>query len=770
MASSEYISVIIDGKPIMLSEGNKAGITISYKLEDPQDFTRKKSSEALSITIPATLDNDQASNSFFNPGIDDLTSGQVFKNARNAAIIAAGVELLVGKAFLTESSHTDRPISYEYDLYGNNGDWIIQLKETTLFDLLQHIVFTFTEQEISDSWLFDGRNEKLPYVFAPVRYRQPMDFFDSDITDGNFKDAYMTPLYMKPCISVYWIIYWAFQSIGYQIDSTFFNTDYFRRMVMPWTWGNFLNGEGNQQDNLKFLAKSSSRPKSPIRYNDFLDVKADNDSTDGGFDANGVYEYFPATGEMRWTYLNQFDYQTIDATFNLQIDWDVYIPPNCSIWVRVYWFLNGQQLPGGVIDVLHQSTGSQFDFLKRDIYEEYRSVNVRPADTVSAKIHVVATGTGYAYTQMEVLQFTLTDIAIPLGGTINFNNFNGLKNYKFLDFFAGVVDTFNLEPGTDSIMKVVTIEPTHPCKINDDGNSLPGYFIGDHLQWSDKQDLSKQSIFTLFRDYEREVTMKFKDDSNDGILKVVQDRNNSVLAASKYVLPDRFQAEKKEIPNRFFAPTMHCDVPQWQNVTTPGIKPQLVCIVPENISNTSNDESQNTFQPKLAYYKGIVSDAGGWRYKTAGGIVDYQTIPYLFAVNYQPGGEKDPILSYCDERIGDKIGRGLLRRFFLQRFAIMRNGQYYSTWFNLNMKDVTNWYHREHKICHGQRYELVEITDYNPISNESTKCSLRRWVPVMQEDYNAVYPSMKTTLVDKFDIKYFPLKCLVSDIPGPITN
>ncbi|SHK92837.1 hypothetical protein SAMN05444266_101617 [Chitinophaga jiangningensis] len=766
MAKREFVEVLIDDQVLLQSEDNTAGISISYKLEDAEDFTRKKSSEALSITVPATVENDQVGNTLHNPSVEDMTTGQLFRAARKASVVAAGVELLVGKGFQVSSAHNAVPVSYEYDLYGNNGDWIISLREATIYDFLKHISFTFTESAISESWAFDGRNENLPYVFAPVRYRDTMDSMDTEVENDAFTDAYMTPLYLKPSISVYWIIYWAFKSIGYRIQSAFFDTDYFRRLVLPWTWGNFLSAEGNRQDNLKFLAKSTERVQSTLRYDGYLDVKASNDNTDGGFDANGVYQYLPGSAEMKWTYLPAFNYQRIEATFFLQLDWEVYVPVNAEILVRVELFINGVPAPNGHREIIHQNTGNQFDFTKRDFWEDYFTFSVVAGDSISAKVYTKALGLAYCWTKIDVVGFSLSDIRIPIGGNIDFENYNAFKNYKVVDLIAGVVDSFNLLLGADSISKVVLCEPAHPYSLNESLQpTMVGYFNGDWLDWSVKQDLSKNSVVELFRDYEREVNMKFKDDSNDGILKVVQDRNTTILAAAKYVFPDRFKAEKRSIENRFFAPTMHGDVPQWQDIT--GVRPQLICIIPENISNTSNNESQNTFQPKLAYYKGVSQNVGGWRYK-AGGIVNaYTSLPFMFAVNYHPGGEADPVLSYSDEKIGSRIGYGLFRRFFLQRFAIMRNGQYYRTYMKLNNYDVTNWFHREHKVCRGQRWELVEIVNYRPLTQEPVECYLRKWAPVTKVDFDSVYPSLQVNLKDQFDTKYFQLKCLVSDIPGP---
>ena len=175
--------------------------------------------------------------------------------------------------------------------------------------------------------------------------------------------------------------------------------------------------------------------------------------------------------------------------------------------------------------------------------------------------------------------------------------------------------------------------------------------------------------------------------------------------------------------------------------------------------------------PKLAWYKGLVVGVGGWRWD---GTVrtDY---PFLFAVNYKPNGHNDPILSYSDEKIGNELsgyvnGKGLLKRFFHQRLAIMRNGQWYTTHFRLNNYDISNGLHREYIVINGQRYELIEIKDYKPLGQQSTECTLRRHWPVSAVDEDSTFPSSSSVVNDKisntrFDMKYARLMCLSTDIP-----
>lgn len=787
MPLSKYIRILIDGQEMDVEATEKVPVAISYKLEDTKDFQKKKSSEAFGITFPATPGNDQVANTFHNPDVEDLTPESTRRGIQPALIEVNGHELLVGKALLQKATHTNRPISYTFDFYGNNADWVIDLKETTLFDVLQHLNFVFSKQTIMDSWAFDGRSEAMPFVFAPVRYGDPMETGPRDLVSDPVvmvEDWDMKPEYMKPALSKYWVLYWGFKSLGYRISSQFFDSDYFRRQVMPWTWGNFLFSEGTRLNNLDFLAKSTSPgTKRYENYTGFFDLNVSNDANGGGFDNNNTYEYDAGNMEMKWTYPYTLDYGVLEATFRLDVFIDARATANSDVSLAVQYFKNAVRV------VSHDDLGNGTILLDLDApafkdadgspfaqsVEDRFTVLVAPGDVISAKfyLHTFDSGAGAARITANVLAFEMDYLKVPLNGTIDFQNFAGLKKHKFLDLLRGVIDEFNLSIQTDPISKVVVIEPTHPYSLTTDLSATAnGYFTGNFIDWSDKQDLSEVSEMELFSEYDRELVMTYKDDSGDGILKVVQDRYQTKLAAGKYVFPDRFKAGKGEIENRFFSPVMHYEVDQWRGLgSVIDEAPQMICIVQENISNTSKSEAQNTFAPKSAYYKGIDTTVG---FVFDGVKLNY--FPFMFAVNYKPGGENDPVLSYSDERIGRqptfKLGAGLLRHFFLQRFAIMRNGQYYSTPFRLNNLDVTNWFHREHIVCRGQKWELVEITDYKPLLEQSTKCQLRRWVPVAKQDSDSTFPSRDnvlevTQVTGKYDTKYSPLKCLASDIRVP---
>jgi hypothetical protein len=774
-----YISVKIGQMEVQVEKPEDLPVSIDYALEDSEDFTEKKSSNALSLVVPATLLNEKVANTFRNPDVADMTSGEVFRSNQPCIIESNGMELLVGKAFLTSATHTDKPVKYKFDLYGDNADWLIDLREATLYDFVKQITINFTRDTIVASWNYNGLDESKPYVFAPIRYRKPWNDARENYVQVDakiIKDIDYPIEQMKPSISVYWIIYWGFKSIGYRVESKFFNLPYFRKAVMPWAWGNFLQGEGTNLEVHRFLAKSTEKSFTMSKYDDYIDTKASNDSSNGGFDNNNDYTYDPVTKEMKWTYKTNYNFGPMVAAFSITIDVDASASWNSDTEMKVRWFKNntsGAPLKEETLVSLNApALGSATDkSIKTSFFNTDNSVVVNPGDSIICKlyVHIFESKTGNGAIYAEVLEFKVEYFKIPIGGTVDFANLTGFKKYKFLDFFKGIVGAFNLSFNTDATSKVLYIEPTHAYSTIDDLTlTNEGYFKNDFIDWNGKEDLTKEWEMVNFREYEREVSFKFKDDANDGILKVVQDRNVNKLAVGKYVFPERFKQGKKEVENAFFSPLMHYDVEQWKTIT--GIAPQIPVMVPENISNTSQSEADNTFQPKLAFYKGNLTGVGGWRFD--GEILS--TFPFMFAVNYKVGGQNDPIFSYSDEKISDGsggfvAGKGLLLRFFMQRMAIMRNGQWYSTWFRLQNRDVANQLHREYKSYSGHRWELIDIKDYRPLQQVPTACTLRRWAPVEQTDLDNTFPSSGSVLngamPNKLDVKYNQLKCLATDVP-----
>lgn len=823
MPDTPFIQLRIAGAQIDIPQTRELPVSISYEIEDEADFRQKKPGTALDITVPATTNNSSKLNTLFNPGSEDTLPDDGLDKPMNAVLVGSGDELMKGKAFVLRAREQfGKPLNFDINIFGDNADWAIPNKELTLHDVVTEVTHVFNKTNIEASWAFDGTDIDEDYVYAPVRYREPFGNLQGLTQDE--ADLVIRPENMRPAIFVYWLLYRGFQMAGYRLISNFMDTEYYRRGVLPWTWGEFYLVNPEALANLKFLATGPlSTTKTYTHFGDafswyFISLSGtgpasvnttprynaspsnntdnflvDNTTTDIGYIGNPLaYSYNPANGDMEWTYLSAFGAVigrvTAGFEFKLTASIDVSLGSNAHIWIEVY--VNGvlrQSNTGWFAKTATFPTASAEDFGTRTALIEVADID--PGDIVTAKFRVSAfkSTLGYCFVKMwasgddvrpnpqNASQTTkvrsymkLAYLKRQLGSTINFKLYEVLKKWKWLDLLRGEVDLFNLQFNTDPIAKTVTIEPTHSYILQSTGPQ-PGYYNGKIVSWSEKRDLSKVSEIEVYQDYEKEVVMRMKDDPNDGVLKAVQDRAGIKLAALKYVFPDRFKKGSKDIENRFYGTVMHYDHLPFSYINA--VTPQFIVLMPENINNTSNKSSESQFFPKRAWYKGVVDRGiyGAWNWDGDTSL----DLPFMFAVNYKQDGQLDPVLTYCDQRISDGAGGfvkgfGLFRTFFLQRFAIMRHGKKYAAHFKLNNTDVVNQLHREFKTIDNQRYQLISINGYKPLLNESVMCRLWKWYPITVADNDSMYPSddsvMDDALVSPTDSLYLPCMALPTDI------
>lgn len=806
MPNNRYIQFKVNNKDVYLGNPEDLALDINYSLENSDDFQSKESSSALSVTVPATTNNDSVFDGFHDPNIES----DAIKHAASCLMVEDGVEIFKGKALLTNAiKMNDRPSSYSLDCYGNNGDWILPLKDKTLHDFISQHTHILNNAIINGSWsYFDGRDESFDFVYAPVRYG----------TKFSSNDEVIKPLELKPSISIYWIIWRAFKSLGYKIESTFLDTDYFRRMVMPWTWGDFLFMDSSKLDPLKFKATGTVYPVNDPNYDGLSrswvqiqnagthnltlgnmsgggnvtvvqdDFELKNDAPPLGFDNgnnyhdDGIFKYY----KFNSTQASLLGVTDIVFTINIPsyINASAGLGPIPTVEIWLKWNIQSSNPTSGQV-FLYSAATNNGAWQNDEI--EFTVPNVNPGETIVFRIDIHYDGIG-PYQQCSVQEasrfsdsfglheafFRVKSFKKTAGSIVDFTIYDEFKNYNILDLLGGVADAFDLEFQTDPINKIVKIEPCYPYYLNNNPDAkTPGYFNpNSKIDWTSKRDLIEQSTLELYRDVEQLLEFKFKDDGNDGGVKIFNERFSRIAGSSKYFFPDRFKEGTKEIENRFFSPVVHVQMKQWDKYSTNRIAPQLIALIPENIANTSADESQNSFQPKIAYYKGPGDNHNNGRINYDGQLNSDGTgiwnCPEMFAVNYQQGGENDPVLTYCDQNINAVVCHGLMRRFFLPRLAVQRYGKRLTASFHLGMLDITNWYHREQIIIDNAVYYLVNINGYKPTKEQSTECVLWKYHPITKEDSDNCFPSISSvetgTQISTNDLTSNQLLLLQTDI------
>ena len=777
-----------------VAQTEDAPVSITVQIEDVQDFGKKKSDEAFDLTLPAVQGNLNAYGGFHNPA---GAPAEEILNHKPVRIVADGIELLNGRAFLKSASHTDKPENIVANCYGGNGDWVIQLDGVTLHDCVLNATHLFKPDVMEASWGYNGTVETQDYVYAPTRNRRPFE------SDGEISNHNVTLFDLQPSLFVYWLLYRAFKRVGYKLRSGFFDTPFFRRQVMPWVWGRFVYIDDERAAPYKFRALCTRAEQvqslganwlewvSPVNSSALtppLSKKLawEDDTTGGtlgGFDSSNLYEFLENRA-MRYKYPANSPLGLVTMTFELSTFIYHYSQYNTSFKLRAYWFITpAGQTPStnptigtqAAVDLIFQKNGSGDT---NEVKTITRDLTINPGDTVTLIMQVEATTASSSNNwrigqpaggTFPVSYFRNTKIRKAVGSPVNFKDYAGLKEYKILDLLRGLIDLYNLQIGTDPVSREVFIEPTHDY-ILPDGITRPGYFTKELLNWTDKQDLSKESVITLEGEGKRELLFKMAEDSNDGGAAVLAKRTKAVLGGGKYIFPARFAEGIEERENRFFTPVVHSQMPNWKLIAD-GVATQLVTLIPENISNTSKAEDESKFKPKLAYYKGLVSGVGGWRWKpTEGGAVQEKAqLPFMFAVNYNAGGQNDPVLSYGGQSIAGKLVPGLLERFFLQRLATMRTGRTYKTWMRLTTKDATNRLLREGVAVGQIGYECLNIKEFRPLIEDSTEVTLRQITLPTSNDLAALRPSAGViaggVVPGTTDMAYTQLLILEADIP-----
>lgn len=723
----ENLKLLIDNNEYDLLE-DSIGLAIDYALEDEEDFSKKKSTEALSVKVPGTAKNISFENDLIDFRAESLDRHSDYKISYNA------LTLMRGKAFLREVESVSDKKSLIYDLYSNNADWIIANQTTTFHDLLKDVSFDRTSSNIENSFNYDGRTSgNNIYVFAPVRYAIPLK--DS----GGVKDMSFDYNYLKPSISVYYLIKKAFTISGYRIESTFLDTDFFRRLVMPWTWGAFNDSQGSSFDLMKVVAKTPS----PVNISNIqsYEGRIDANVTQELSDPQNCYSYDAINKRMVWTCNSSNPSMVFSAKFEMELSFN---RKNGQLYIWSKWYVNGNLILDDPIYMGYNYSGNRYGVVTSKFNTSlFSSINgIRQGDTVSCEIYVRSYSGVFNKIDdnYEVLRFETTELFQTIGSRVDFSELACLKNYKFLDLLRGIIDCFNLSIQTDNVLKKVVIEPTHDYSITQ--SNLIGYFDGVK-KMDEAFDISKISRFYNYFNTNRQQIFKYKDDSNDGFVNILEEKTGVSLGKSIYVLPERFSDDGDKVnENRFFSKVIHLKLSQYGNNT------YCVAIVPDNISKSAalnediknssvlSDVDKSTFIPKLCYYEGKINSR--W-YLENTQRWDY---PYMYAVDYSDYGHSGkPNLSYSDEKVGGYISPGLLSRYYMQRMANMRNGQMLEAYFKIRLEDVLDPVKRKLISLQGINWELLSISGYDPSSQETVKCLLRKKVAISNLDIINTYPT-----------------------------
>lgn len=250
-----YLRCEINGEKRYIDLYADQSIFADYSFAEIQDITTKNSPYTKSFTIPGSKTNNDIFQHFYNFNIA-LTDYDI-RDAFEASFEVDGYEILTGYLRLENANITVTEVEYNVTFYSQVGLLSSNIGDKVLADLnFSGLSYGYTP-DIVTSTLYDqdfqsvqtDLGTELIYMLANYGYdydddkniisgSTPILDYRSGSVPGYF-DYIGSPLryyYLKPAVQVKWIYEKIFSEAGYTIDSDFFNTAYFERFFLPFTF------------------------------------------------------------------------------------------------------------------------------------------------------------------------------------------------------------------------------------------------------------------------------------------------------------------------------------------------------------------------------------------------------------------------------------------------------------------------------------------------------------------------------------------------------
>ena len=238
-------------------EGNELDVNyefthqITYAVDDIKNIDSKATAFSKTIVLPGTANNNKLLGNIFEFGNANLTQdegpnvGYNFNASKSAKVLVEinGLIVLKGTLRLLEIVIDGVNIDYEVALFGELGGFVSKLGNKKLEDLdFSAYNHSYTGSNIVNSWnTINGSGYYYPLIDYGLVSTYKHNFFYKA-----FRTALYVKEYMEKIIS----------NAGYTYQSNFFNTNFFKRLIIPNNDNAFLkknatdyvNGNNNATD------------------------------------------------------------------------------------------------------------------------------------------------------------------------------------------------------------------------------------------------------------------------------------------------------------------------------------------------------------------------------------------------------------------------------------------------------------------------------------------------------------------------------------------
>jgi hypothetical protein len=246
---------------VALDIDDEFNISLNYQIDDILDISKRNTSYSKTVTLPGTQKNNLFFKSVFDVNVNNIS----FIPTKRVAVIVTvtDTEVFRGDLQLINIKLNNKDISYEVVLTGKLRDILTQMSDVSIKELdLSEYDHIRNAQNIIDSWNYKvyinnnlvdvgepGTGYVYPYIVRDVQQNIPI----FETLDYNYYPA----VYVKTIMDK------IFQFNGYTYTSNFFESQYFKSLIIPFVEDKFTIDEGEYNDKMVFVGFDPSLGEAP---------------------------------------------------------------------------------------------------------------------------------------------------------------------------------------------------------------------------------------------------------------------------------------------------------------------------------------------------------------------------------------------------------------------------------------------------------------------------------------------------------------------------
>jgi len=686
----QNIKVFIDGKQVDLPTTDFI-LNMTYSLKDKNGIAINTGSRSeYSFEFPATNNNNQIFSRFWD--VAEYTSNkQIFLDAY---IEVNGMAFFQGKCQLTSTKlkpdlYYWQGQTYLVAFYGNNVDWTVQVGNKFLYqyDYGTHV---YDSSNII-SGIFINNYYGNTYKYILIKWK--------DWAVANEVSVFE----FTPAIFIKTIIDKIFADINYSVQSNFFNTNWFTKLVMPVPLGEKITYPEFGLDYMNVSVNYLYTP--PIGFFNYPFIFP-NQTYAPLLVAN---PYNNATGIYTAAYTGYYEIN-IRAEFT-----NVLGTVDCSL----IYGINGEW------------TIPTWTLILNPIFNSDIVINASPVvflntgDTFALGVAFALSSAGF---DVDIFVDIVGEATVTSGVTIDLRRFIN-QTWNSLDFIRGLAHAFNLTFQTDVNNRIVYIEPAdtylYQSSYPSVTNLQTGFYNGQTYDKTQSVDLDKEGEIFSVSEIQSQFCLSWQYDSNDPTLEAINAGAGLDLMQAQFVFPaNRFQSGQEVIENPFFSASL-CIADS--TIQTPNSLVNFICpiIWSQNYLTTpTSTEANYDILPRIFFSEYGVQSIWGEIYVNTGiGTFAYNA-PLTYMVDYNSSNGNFISLSFGNETVNGFNVKGLLERFYLLEFIRQQSGKQVECYVFWNVLEIFNLDFRKYVKIHGDNYILQEVNSFNVALNRSTKTYL----------------------------------------------